>query len=66
MLNAHLCVCRHAQCLQMYSVSAPFELLLDFPQTFSKLRPAYDRTPPLIWDNIGKAQGGTTTLHKTY
>ena len=24
-------VCRHAECLQMYAVSAPFDLLLNFP-----------------------------------
>ena len=31
----------------MYAVSAPFELL--FPQTFSKLKPAYDQAPiPVI------------------
>ena len=30
-LSAHFCVCRHAECLQMYAVSAPFELVLNFP-----------------------------------
>ena len=25
------CVCTHAECLQMYAVSAPFDLLLNFP-----------------------------------
>ena len=39
------CICRHAECLQMYAVSVPFELILNFPQTFSKLKPAYDRAP---------------------
>ena len=24
-------ICRHAECLQMYTVSAPFEVLLNFP-----------------------------------
>ena len=24
------CVCRHVECLQMYAMSAPFELLLNF------------------------------------
>ena len=37
------CVCRHAECLQMYVVSAPFELLLNLPETFRKLKPAYGR-----------------------
>ena len=30
-LRAYFCVCRHAECLQMYAVSAPFELVLNFP-----------------------------------
>ena len=25
------CVCRHAECLQMHAVSAPRDLLIDFP-----------------------------------
>ena len=29
----------------MYAVSAPFELVLNFPLTFSKLKPAYGRAP---------------------
>ena len=44
-LWAHFCVCRHAECLQMYAVSAPFELVLNFPLTFSKLKPEYGRAP---------------------
>ena len=39
------CVCRHAECLQMYAVSAPFDLVLNFLKTFSKLKPAYGRAP---------------------
>ena len=41
---AHFCVCRHAECLQMYAVSSPFELLLNFPEAFSKLKSAYSQT----------------------
>ena len=29
----------------MYTVSAPFDLLLNFPETFSKLKPADSQAP---------------------
>ena len=40
--NAFLfCVCRPTECLQMYVVSALCKILLNFPKTFNKLKPAY-------------------------
>ena len=39
----YFCVCRHAECLQMYAVSTPLESVLNFPQAFSKHEPAYSQ-----------------------
>ena len=35
----------YAECLQMYAVSAPFELVLNFRYTFSKVKPADGYAP---------------------
>ena len=42
---ANFCICTHAECLQMYAVSAPFGLLSKVPQTFSKIKTACSHAP---------------------
>ena len=41
----HIFVYVDTQCLQVYAVSAPFELPLNFPYTFIKFEPAYSQVP---------------------
>ena len=55
----------HVRCLQMYVVSVPFELLLNFPQTFSKLIPAFGQaSDPWCW-NWNDSQNCLWRLYET-
>ena len=64
----------YAECLQMFAVSAPFELLLNFPEILSgKLEPAYGQAPHpdnvhsyILLENVWILQPLLGTLEKIF